>query len=63
VREGDGSMTVFVTQDARTYTRRPVKLGLEQNGLMQITDGLAAGEKVASDGALFLSNMLSLQSR
>ncbi|MBB5610616.1 MULTISPECIES: efflux RND transporter periplasmic adaptor subunit [unclassified Janthinobacterium] len=63
VREGDGSMTVFVTQDARTYTRRAVKLGLEQNGLMQIIDGLAAGEKVASDGALFLSNMLSLQSR
>lgn len=63
VREGDGSMTVFVTQDARTFIRRPVKLGLEQNGLMQITDGLADGEKVAADGALFLSNMLSLQSR
>ncbi|MFZ4874229.1 efflux RND transporter periplasmic adaptor subunit [Janthinobacterium sp. Mn2066] len=63
VREGDGGMTVFVTQDARTFTRRPVTLGLQQNGLMQITGGLAAGEKVAADGALFLSNMLSLQSR
>lgn len=63
VREGDGTMTVFVTQDGHRFTRRPVKLGLEENGSSQILDGLAAGEKIAGDGALFLSNMLSLQSR
>lgn len=63
VREGDGTMTVFVTQDGRRFVRRPVKLGLQQDGLNQILDGLSAGEKIAGDGALFLSNMLALQSR
>jgi len=63
VREGDGSMTVLVTKDGRTFSRRLVKLGLQQHGAVQITDGLAAGEKVAGDGALFISNMLALQAR
>ncbi|WP_211461354.1 efflux RND transporter periplasmic adaptor subunit [Collimonas silvisoli] len=63
VREGDGTMTVFVTQDSRRFVRRPVRLGLQQDGLTQILDGLSAGEKIAGDGALFLSNMLALQSR
>lgn len=63
VREGDGTMTVFVTQDGRRFMRRAVKPGLEQDGLIQISEGLAAGEKVAGDGALFLSNALALQTR
>lgn len=63
VRESDGTMTVFVTQDGRNFTRRSVKLGIEQEGRKQILEGVNAGEKVASDGAIFLSNMLALQSR
>ena len=63
VREGDGTMTVFVTQDGRRFTRRTVKIGQEQNGLVQITQGLAVGEKLAGEGALFLSNALALQAR
>lgn len=63
VREGDGTMTVFVTRDGRRFFRRPVKLGLEQEGLVQVLSGLSDGEKVAGDGALFLSNALALQSR
>jgi cobalt-zinc-cadmium efflux system membrane fusion protein len=63
VREGDGSMTVYVTQDGRRFVRRTVKLGLQQNGYHQIIEGLAPGERVAGDGALFLSNALALQSR
>jgi len=63
VREGDGTMTVYVTQDGRRFVRRPVKLGLQQGGYDQIVEGLADGERVASDGALFLSNALALQSQ
>ncbi len=63
VREGDGTMTVFVTSDGHRFKRRPVKLGLMQNGLAQIIEGLSPGEKVVADGALFLSNALALQSR
>ena len=63
VRESDGTMTVFVTRDGLNFTRRSVKLGLEQEGMKQILEGVSAGEKVASDGAIFLNNMLALQSR
>lgn len=63
VRENNGTMTVFVTQDGHTFIRRNVKLGTEQDGRKQILEGVSAGEKIASDGAIFLSNMLALQSR
>jgi cobalt-zinc-cadmium efflux system membrane fusion protein len=33
-----------------------VKTGLEQDGWRQILSGLSLGEKVASTGAIFLSN-------
>ena len=63
VRESDGTMTVYVTKDGRTFNRRAVQAGLEQEGNRQILSGLQPGEKIAADGAIFLSNMLSLQSR
>ncbi|KWV50955.1 RND transporter [Bradyrhizobium macuxiense] len=56
VREGDGTMTVWVTTDGRRFNRRSVKIGMEQDGRRQILDGLAAGEKVVTTGAIYLSN-------
>jgi cobalt-zinc-cadmium efflux system membrane fusion protein len=56
VREGDGTMTVWVTTDRRRFERRAVKTGLTQNGWLQILAGLDPGEQVASTGAIFLSN-------
>jgi cobalt-zinc-cadmium efflux system membrane fusion protein len=58
VREGDGTMTVWVTADRRTFTKRVVKIGLQQDGYDQILDGLQPDELVATEGALFLSNAL-----
>jgi cobalt-zinc-cadmium efflux system membrane fusion protein len=59
VREGDGSMSVWVVgSDPHRFIRRAVKIGLQQQGYDEITDGLHAGETVAVDGAIFLSNML-----
>ncbi|WP_266168954.1 efflux RND transporter periplasmic adaptor subunit [Dyella subtropica] len=63
VREGDGTMTVYTTQDGHRFTRRPVKLGLQQDGFNQIVEGLSGSERVAGDGALFISNALALQSQ
>jgi len=63
VREGDGTMTVWVTTDRRTFAKRTVKLGLQQDGYHQIVEGLQPGELVASEGALFLSNALINSSR
>jgi cobalt-zinc-cadmium efflux system membrane fusion protein len=58
VREGDGTMTVWVTSDRRRFTRRTVKIGMQRDGYRQILDGVQPGELVATDGAVFLSNML-----
>lgn len=56
VREGDGTMTVWVTTDRRRFVRRPVRVGLRQDGDSQILEGLKPGETVAGEGALFISN-------
>jgi membrane fusion protein, heavy metal efflux system len=59
VREGDGTMTVWVTSDRRRFTKRTVTVGIQQqNGWSQIVDGLKPDETVVTDGAVFLSNKL-----
>jgi cobalt-zinc-cadmium efflux system membrane fusion protein len=60
VREGDGTQTVWVTADRRRFTRRTVKIGPPRDGYRQILDGLQVGELVATEGAIFLSNMLTI---
>src|ERR1700722_1487830 len=60
VREGDGTMTVWVTSDGRHFTKRTVKVGLQQDGWTQILEGLRPAEIAVTDGAVFLSNKLLL---
>jgi cobalt-zinc-cadmium efflux system membrane fusion protein len=60
VREGDGTMAVWITSDGRRFMRRTVKVGLQQDGWDQILDGLQGDETVVTDGAIFLSNKLLL---
>jgi cobalt-zinc-cadmium efflux system membrane fusion protein len=60
VREGDGTMTVWVTSDRRRFSRRSVKIGLERDDYRQVLDGLRPGELIATEGAIFLSNMLMM---
>jgi membrane fusion protein, heavy metal efflux system len=62
VREGDGTMTIWVTADRRRFTRRTVKIGDIHNGFRQILEGVRIGELVATAGALFLSNTLATAS-
>ena len=59
VREGDGAMTVWVTTDRRHFTQHIVQVGLQDNGIDEITSGLRQGELVVVDGAIFVSNMLN----
>jgi membrane fusion protein, heavy metal efflux system len=63
VREGDGTMTAWVTADRRKFIRRTVKIGAQRDGFWQILDGISVGELVATEGALFLSNALAAVSR
>ena len=59
VREGDGTMSAWVTADGQVFTRRTVQTGLRQNGFVQILEGVRAGEEAVTQGAIFLSNMLA----
>ncbi|MGA8899238.1 efflux RND transporter periplasmic adaptor subunit [Bradyrhizobium sp.] len=59
-REGDGTMTVWVTSDSRHFIKRTVKTGLAQDGWTQILSGLEPNDTVVMDGAVFLSNKLLL---
>jgi cobalt-zinc-cadmium efflux system membrane fusion protein len=56
VREGDGSMSVWVTTDHKHFDKRTVRTGLQQGGMTQIIGGLKPGELVVSEGAVFVSN-------
>ena len=58
VREGDGTMTAWVTTDRHRFSHRVITCGLRKDGQVQILAGLRPGELVVSDGAVFLSNML-----
>lgn len=62
VREGDGTMTVWVANGNR-LVKREVKTGLQQDGYTQILEGLQPGEMVATENALFLNNALTAASR
>jgi cobalt-zinc-cadmium efflux system membrane fusion protein len=62
VREGDATQTVWVTADRRRFSRRTVKIGDRRDGYRQVLDGVRPGELVATEGAIFLSNMLATAS-
>jgi len=58
VREGDGTMTAWVTTDRHHFSQRIIKTGLRADERVQVLEGLQRGELAVSDGAVFLSNML-----
>jgi cobalt-zinc-cadmium efflux system membrane fusion protein len=58
VREGDGTMTAWVTTDRRRFLQKAVKLGLQRDDRYQVLEGLQRGELAVADGAVFLSSML-----
>lgn len=45
---------VYVDRGANQFVARPVRTGIVGDQFVQILDGLTAGEKVVSDGALFI---------
>lgn len=53
---------VYVIQD-KTARQRVVKTGLRQNGLVEITEGLNAGETVAVDGAGYLTDLAAVKAQ
>ncbi|MDE2356796.1 MAG: efflux RND transporter periplasmic adaptor subunit [Alphaproteobacteria bacterium] len=59
VREGDGTLTAWVTRDRRHFFQRRVTVGLTVDGYDQILTGLEPGELAVTKGAVFLDNMLN----
>ncbi|MGC2153013.1 MAG: hypothetical protein WA618_13280, partial [Terriglobales bacterium] len=59
VREPDGTMTAWVTTDRRHFEQRVIKTGMRKDDRVQILNGVRRGELVVTDGAVFLSSMLS----
>jgi cobalt-zinc-cadmium efflux system membrane fusion protein len=55
IREGDLS-TVWVEREPMMFERRKVSLGIEQDGQLQILDGLKPGDTVVGRGAIFVDN-------
>ncbi|HXB59201.1 MAG TPA: efflux RND transporter periplasmic adaptor subunit [Candidatus Acidoferrales bacterium] len=58
VREGDGTMTAWVTTDRSHFVQRDIKIGLQNDGMDQVLNGLRPGELAVTDGAIFIDNML-----
>jgi len=55
IREGDVA-TVWVEEEPMVFRRRLVKIGLEQDGQVQIREGVKIGERVVARGAIFVDN-------
>ena len=55
IREGDVAV-VWVEEEPMLFRRCKVKLGIEQDGRVQIRDGLKAGDLVVVRGAIFVDN-------
>lgn len=47
----DGRAVVFVMVSGETFEKRELTLGIRDNGLVQVLDGLAQGERVVTKGA------------
>jgi membrane fusion protein, heavy metal efflux system len=59
VREGDGTLTAWVTSDRRHFTQRVISTGLREDGEVQILQGLRPAELVVTRGAIYLDNMIN----
>jgi membrane fusion protein, heavy metal efflux system len=59
VREGDGSKSVWIVKGGGHFLRQTVKLGRQQDDFYEILEGLQPSEKIVTEGAIFLSNILA----
>ncbi len=60
VQQLDGETVVFV-KGAEGYARRPVVLGGEADGVIEVVRGLSDGERVVTNGAFLLKSSMTAQ--
>jgi membrane fusion protein, heavy metal efflux system len=61
LRDDENQPFVYVATGSNQFGRRPVEIGPSQGGKTQITGGLAPGDKVVGNGAVFLQFANSFQ--
>jgi cobalt-zinc-cadmium efflux system membrane fusion protein len=49
-----GRPVVFVQRGGETFLRRPVKLGIRNHGIVQVLEGVTAGDRVVTKGAYLI---------
>ena len=54
VREGNGTLTVWLSTDGHHFTKKAVKVGLKDAGYDQILEGVGSGARIVTKGAVFL---------
>jgi membrane fusion protein, heavy metal efflux system len=54
----DNDYYVFVEQAVGTYQRTKVKVGVEKDGKVPVLNGVTAGQRVVTDGALLLQSLV-----
>jgi cobalt-zinc-cadmium efflux system membrane fusion protein len=54
VREGNGTMTVWLASDGHHFTKKAVKVGMQYAGYDQILEGVGSGAQIVTKGAVFL---------
>jgi cobalt-zinc-cadmium efflux system membrane fusion protein len=55
IREGE-KVGVWVEVEPLVFKHRPVEIGIEQSGMVQIRSGLKPGELIVARGAIFVDN-------
>jgi multidrug efflux pump subunit AcrA (membrane-fusion protein) len=61
LRDDENQPFVYVQSGTNQFGRRPVNIADSNNGQTQITSGLSVGDKVVSNGSLFLQFANSFQ--
>jgi cobalt-zinc-cadmium efflux system membrane fusion protein len=62
VREGNGTMTVWLATDGHHFAKRTVKVGLQDAGFDQIVEGVGPGARIVTKGAVYLDVLASGES-
>jgi cobalt-zinc-cadmium efflux system membrane fusion protein len=62
VREGNGTMTIWLATDGHHFTKRTVKVGLQDAGYDQILEGVESGARIVTKGAVYLDVLASGES-
>jgi membrane fusion protein, heavy metal efflux system len=57
-----GRPIVFIQRKGESFVRRPVDVGYRQNGMVEITSGIAAGDRIVTSGG-YLIRLATLSSQ